>query len=231
MKKIVPFKKDIVFKTEISEITSISLEHTLHPTESNLVSGEFIVSGEYRIANSSVNTDAFSFNLPFDINIDDKYVTDNLVVDIDDFYYEIVDDSILSINIDVSLDKLAEKSLVEEIKQDYDSPLIINEINTSLDNSFVIHDYKEPKVSYREEGDKMEEKVINSEQIVSLFDNLDDSNETYVAYHVHIVRTGDNLESILQKYNVTKEEMANYNDLNELSLGAKLIIPTSNANS
>ena len=29
MKKIVPFKKDINFKTNIAEITSISLEHTL----------------------------------------------------------------------------------------------------------------------------------------------------------------------------------------------------------
>jgi hypothetical protein len=227
MKKIVPFKKDIVFKTQLSEITSISLEHTLHPMEYNLISGEFIVSGEYRIATSSVNTDAFSFNLPFDINVDSKYIIDNIAVDIDDFYYEIVDDSILSINIDVSLDNLKEKSLIDEIK---DSPLIINEMTTSLDDVFEIHDF-EDKVEYREEGDKMEEKTINSEQIVSLFDNLDDSNESFVAYHVHIVRTGDNLDSILVKYNVSKEELSNYNDLTELVLGAKLIIPTSNAKS
>ena len=29
MKKIIPFKKDIIFKNHLSEITSISLEHSL----------------------------------------------------------------------------------------------------------------------------------------------------------------------------------------------------------
>ena len=30
MKNIIPFKKDVIFKTNISEITSISLENTLN---------------------------------------------------------------------------------------------------------------------------------------------------------------------------------------------------------
>ena len=29
MKNIIPFKKDVIFKTNISEVTSISLENTL----------------------------------------------------------------------------------------------------------------------------------------------------------------------------------------------------------
>ena len=33
MKKIIPFKKDIIFKTNLAEITSISLEHTLKISE------------------------------------------------------------------------------------------------------------------------------------------------------------------------------------------------------
>lgn len=40
MKKIVPFKKDINFKTNIAEITSISLEHTLKV-------GNFTVDGDF----------------------------------------------------------------------------------------------------------------------------------------------------------------------------------------
>ena len=36
MKKIIPFKKDITFKTNLSEITSISLEHTLKSTKNSV---------------------------------------------------------------------------------------------------------------------------------------------------------------------------------------------------
>ena len=48
MKKIIPFKKDIIFKTNISEITSISLEHNLK-SSTDSVNGDLIVSGEYKI--------------------------------------------------------------------------------------------------------------------------------------------------------------------------------------
>ena len=34
------------------------------------------------------------------------------------------------------------------------------------------------------------------------------------------------LETILEKYNKTKEEIEEYNDLNEMKLGDKIIIPT-----
>ena len=36
MKDIIPFKKDIIFKTKLEEITSISLENTLHNNENEI---------------------------------------------------------------------------------------------------------------------------------------------------------------------------------------------------
>ena len=45
MKNIIPFKKDVIFKTNISEVTSISLENTL-VVEEDTIKGDFIVSGE-----------------------------------------------------------------------------------------------------------------------------------------------------------------------------------------
>ena len=64
MKKIVPFTKDIKFNTKIYEITSISLEHTLHHEEEYLITGDFIISGEYRVTDASVNTESFDFKIP-----------------------------------------------------------------------------------------------------------------------------------------------------------------------
>ena len=58
MKKIVPFKKDIIFKTNLSEIVSISLEHSLHLEKDSLITGEFIISGEYKMTDTSVMASA-----------------------------------------------------------------------------------------------------------------------------------------------------------------------------
>ena len=131
MKKIVPFKKEMLFNTNVSEITSISLEQTLGVKDNNLISGDFIISGEYRMSDSSINTEEFNFELPCDINLDDKYIIDNAQIDIDDFYYEVIKSNILKVNIDVSLDKLEEK-----IEDKSEEKPVINEIDikhTSLE--------------------------------------------------------------------------------------------------
>ena len=64
MKQIIPFKKELLFKTKISEITSISLENTLSLKENDLVSGEFHISGDYKMTEASINREKFYyFNL------------------------------------------------------------------------------------------------------------------------------------------------------------------------
>ena len=44
-------------------------------------------------------------------------------------------------------------------------------------------------------------------------------------YKIYTVEYGDTLDSIMEKYGVTKEELEKYNDLENLQLGDKLIIP------
>ena len=66
MQKIVPFKKDILFKTNLSEIISISLDHELSK-EDNFIKGKFVVAGEYKMLETSVNTEKFSYDLPFTV--------------------------------------------------------------------------------------------------------------------------------------------------------------------
>ena len=110
MKKIVPFKKDITLDTNIAGINSISLEHTLEKKDNNIISGDFIISGTYKMTPSSINLDNFEYKLPVNITVDKKYNIDDVTVDINDFYYEVINDRILSINIEVVIDNLEEKS-------------------------------------------------------------------------------------------------------------------------
>ena len=77
MRQIIPFKKELLFKTKISEITSISLEHTLRLVEDNLVSGEFHISGDYKMTEASINREKFYFTLPFEIDLDNDYIVDD----------------------------------------------------------------------------------------------------------------------------------------------------------
>ena len=100
MKKVIPFKKNILFKTNIAEVVSISLENDLH-FETTDVIGTLTISGQYKMNDTSTNTEGFNYDLPVEINIDDKYDISKAIIDIDDFYYEIVNENTLSVNIDI----------------------------------------------------------------------------------------------------------------------------------
>lgn len=268
MKKIIPFKKDIIFKTNVSEITSISLEHTLHFNQNNSVGGEFTVSGEYKITDTSINVEPFSYNLPFDINLDEKYIVESANIDINDFYYEIINDNVLSVNIEVVMDGLEERLLpkepvrevlateeakvvepIESTKREETIEETIletfqpnkEEVASLLEEIETSAQVNEATLEREETGDSMEftesipleetSRCIEPEdtQIGSLFDHMDDTTETYQSYKVYIVREGDTLEAILEKYSITKEELESYNDLREMKLGDKIIIPTTHA--
>ena len=265
MKKIVPFTKDIKFNTKIYEITSISLEHNLSLEENNIVSGEFIISGEYKINDSSINSEPFIYGLPFDISLDTKYDTNRLKIDIDDFKFEIVNEEILRVNIDVLIEGIElveieeEKEISEEIKPD----LVID----SRSNSEEEKEKEEVKdeIKQEEKIDNDEEeidrfnifenmlkkedttmnndssdlflqkdenivKVNKSEDFIdnemnSIFNNFSEKDEKFVSYYVHIVRENDNIDTICLKYGVSVEKIKEYNNIDQIALGSKIIIP------
>ena len=256
MKKIIPFVKDIKFNTKIYEIVSISLEHNLN-IENNIVSGEFIVSGDYKINDSSINTEPFIHGIPFDISLDNKYDTNNINIDIDDFKFEIINEEILRVNIDVLVDGIQvieeeQESIeeIEEIKPDYiiearnlkeeeaekendsqenvDNNLIENDfieerqddnMNSQLDDLFL--EYDEPATMVLQE---------NNNEVTSIFNNFNSKDEKYVSYYVHIVRENDTIDSICLKYGVSIEDIKEYNDIEQITLGNKIIVPYINSN-
>lgn len=213
MKKLIPFQKDLSFDNKIHEISSISLEHTLKLNEGNQISGEFIVSGTYKLTEASINVDPFEYILPFSISIDKKYETKNINVDINDFYYELINNQILSINIEVVIDNLEEK---EETFVTKEKTVIPNEPEDIREETTNEENQEETETVSKTENE-------NTETTKSIFENLDE-NERYSVYKVHVVTENDTVESILQKYQITKEELEAYNDLNDVQMGSKLII-------
>lgn len=220
MKNIIPFKKDVIFKTNLSEITSISLENTLN-LKDDTISGDFIISGDYKVTDKSTSVEPFNLNIPFEIVLDDRFETSKATIDIDDFYYEIVNNNVLSVSIDVLVDHLQEKPLIE-----MEDLVDVTPVRTVLD---LEEEEMENSVEERcvEEEDTLPKRNVENieEKINSIFSNGTFNDEVYVTYNVFIIRDGDTLDSIMEKYNVTQDELEKYNDLSNLKLGDKLIIP------
>lgn len=188
MHKIISFKKEIVFKNSIDEITSISMEDKLIINDL-VVQGDFIVEGEAVLNDKKDN---FHFQIPFSNYLDDNFDTSSAKVKVDDFYYEIQEPNTLIIYIDVLVDNLSEKKLLEPIDEKLD-------------------EVKDEVVNHIEERDF---EILNTNY-----------QEGYMTYKVYIVREGDTIESILDKYQISLDKLNKYNTINELNIGDKLIIP------
>lgn len=210
MKDIIPFKKDIIFKTKLEEITSISLENTLKMID-GVVEGNFVIDGEYK-ENDNSDSEPFNLEIPFKSVMDERFKTDKAIIDIDDFYYEITKDNTLTISIDVLVDKLEEKPLIK-----LDDIFDEDKIEEKKDNV---------KAEIRENSEEIKEdyNTLVKDKITTIF-NTDNSEDSYVTYNVYILRNNDNVDTILDKYKITKEELEKYNDLSDLKVGDKLLIP------
>lgn len=267
MKQIIPFNKDIAFKTMIGEIQSISLEHTLKIEEDNNIKGDFIVSGSYKMTEASTIAEEFSYKIPVDIYIDEQYNLEDATIDIDDFKYSIVNDDTLEVKIDVVLDHMqviepiSDISTDEEVirthldkeylKRKEDLQDVTEQTQNEEEKEELLESKKEEETSMRNTSDKQ----INSEQIYttkneemvdeiqipietsdtkeqepveSLFSKFSDEEDSYATYKVYIVRENDNLESIMEKYNVSVDELREYNNIDDLKINDKLIIPSHN---
>ena len=247
MKKIVPFTKDLMFKTKIGEITSIALDNTLK-LDSETVSGEFIVSGTYKMLDVSQTEEEFKYNIPVDITIDPKYETKNCVVSIDDFSYEIINEENLKVNISVMLDDLdIKEDPVETIevvvpKEDKETNEVeVQDERKEKEFTFLEGDVnddlkelenlaKEKNISIKKEEVVSEKKSseeinVNTDFSETLFQDIEEEKE-FSIYRVYTVKEDDTIDIICDKFNTNKEILSDYNDLDNLVIGSKLIIPS-----
>lgn len=237
MRMIVPYEKEITFNTKIAQISSISLEYEANVLGSDL-SGDFIVSGEYKIHEVSVNKEPFKYRLPFSISLDDDLIRDSLKYDIYNFTYEVKDEDTLKVNIEFLLEgevveKMPEPEVkVEETKKESDKEekeRNINVNNNELDALLNQIDIKEKeadkKVEITNNIEIKDNKVDNSKNEEMILNNALNASNTYVTYHIHVVGENDTIDSIINNYKISKEILSEYNDLSSLNIGDKILIP------
>ena len=213
MNKIISFNKDINFNKTIGEIVSIALDDTLKLIDSHTISGDLIVYGCNKVSDDEKS---FKYPLPVEIAIDSKYDTSKCTISIDNFYYEIVNEEILKVNIDLLIDNL----YYQEIKAKPEE-LIIDD-NRDLNLDFSLEKAKDNiGVDF-----SLEKKKVEDSPIEDLFKEIKTDEKEYSIYRVYTVLENETLEYIMDKYKVTKDDLVYYNDLENIHPGVKLIIPS-----
>ena len=200
MKQTVPFTKNITFKTKIGEITSISLDHDLKLKQEDSITGNFYLKGTYKMLETSTIEEEYSYKIPCEIAISDEYDTFDAEIDIDDFSYEIVDDEILRVNIVVSIDNLIKKEVIE----------------------------KEERCIEDETVEEMSNEIKPEKEKIIIKDSIKNQKDSYTTYKVYVFKDSDTIEGIIEKNGITKEDLSNYNNLEDITTGTKVIIPSKN---
>ncbi len=258
MKKIVPFNNVLELASDACEITAISLEHDINIAD-DTISGSFYINGEYKMTDGAINREQFNFELPFDIALGSNYDRSSMVVDIDDFRYELVERNKLKVNIDLYIDgevkEIVNDKEVKDIREIVDDKEV-KDIDNNDNDEEVLEDIMpiERKIDLISEmldneedkdGNQMNIDIdnININNNENVNDNENNNNnddnhsdmifngfneeEKYVTYRVYRVAPDDTIGKILEKYNVTKEDLLPYNNIEDIKPGDKLIIPTN----
>lgn len=230
MNKIIPFNKDITFSNGIGEITSIALDDTLSLVDSHSIKGDLIVRGCNKFGDIE---DEFSYSMPVDITIDSKYDTSKCSINIDDFYYEIMNENILKVKIDLILDDLfyqeqevkSEEIIVSDMDRvDIDASLVKKDKNWDIDVG-INEDSLDIDFSLEKKDETSGKNDKSDKNIGDLFKEVTDEKE-YSVYRVYTVTENDSLEHIMDKYKVSRDDLADYNDLTLVTAGMKLVIPS-----
>lgn len=268
---MIPFSKTVHFKTMIAEVTDIEIKHTLKVTEEHTIEGDILVDGTYKMTEASQLEEEFHYTLPFTIEVDDKYNIESADINIHDFYFEIINEEDLKVNVELEItqveekeeiqDEVKEEAQIEEIDEFQEEEELLEESSEEEESraetevetvdgnaSFLELDQVPQKVEIleeinqkektntnislstsstaeNEESEVKEEKITSS--VSSIFSSIN-QEETFVTYHVYIVREQDTIDSIIEKYQTTREAISAYNDLTNVQAGSKIIIPCSN---
>lgn len=237
MNCIIPFSKDIKFKTNICEILSISLEHDYTLNDSELL-GNFIVSGNYKSHEVSINKEKFELVLPFSVTLTAAIEPDTLDFNIEDFTYEIIDNNTLKVDIEYSVkgDELEREEPIVFEKLESEDDIIenlleeFNEESEEMEEKEEIREVKEEPIIEIEDNEleveiKEEIRDVTEEEKETIINEINSSDNTFVTYHIHILKENENIETVCTMYNTNTSIISEYNDITNISIGDKIIIP------
>ena len=112
----------------------------------------------------------------------------------------------------------------EKTSDEIIEPMIIpsKEKITLLDEML---DENEEKIEMKDNID-IDNNNENNNENVNIFNSFE-NEEKYVTYRVYKVIEGDTVDKIIEKYNVSKEELEKYNNIADIKIGDNLIIPAN----
>lgn len=209
--------KEFLFKSSIYEITSISIEDN-HDINGSKIEGEFIISGDYRLHEISINKEDFCFKLPYTHELPSNINLDTVELEITDFNYEFNNNDELKVHVEYIL-------TAEEGIKLFESEA---ELNKFLDNNDAeIIDLKESARAQNEVllPEAKEEVETPSKIDENMILGSINEEEKYVKYHIHTVTMNDSIESITKEYNISLNTLKKYNTFENLELNMKLLIP------
>ncbi|MBR6137924.1 MAG: LysM peptidoglycan-binding domain-containing protein [Bacilli bacterium] len=212
MQKKVEIKKKIDFSSMIGEISAISLENNLEFVNDNSIEGNFILLGKYKETAASRIEEDFRFEIPVEISLTNRVDPDTGKIEISDFYYDIVDGNSLLCNIEIDIDAL---EILDEDRECDGDPIEEKEIEI-------------PHIENKEEitvvDDEREEQIKDNNS----FFQIKTEEESYGTLVVYMVQENETINSIIEKYHTSIEEIEKYNDIKNITTGSKIIIPVSN---
>ena len=249
MRQIVNVEKEIVFKTMLGEVTSISLEDDLSFVNDSEVEGNLIISGTYKMTEASTLEEEFNYKVPVEIMLTTNLEEDKRNVVINNFTYEIVNEEALLIRVELLIEGLEkievndtneeeievlDDNTLEEVRGDREVNDDTNEVlSTNLEDDDSLPSMEGAKevedvIEVVKNVDNIDDEEDNKSKEVmnSIFESFANTEETYATYSVYILRENETLDEVITKYKTTREELSEYNDLDNLRVGSKLIIPS-----
>ena len=251
MKNVIEFKKDCIMKTSVDEITDISLSHD-YKVHDDTIEGYFDVSGEYKITKASVQKEDFTFTIPFTIALSSMIDRSSINLTIKDFRYSTEKD-VLHLNMFLNMDyeeqtileeePLVLEDVIEEVQMEIEESQeeIVEEEKTmdmdNIDDILKSMPEIETPIQFHNEVMLDSEKVTSVEEVHTELEEKDtlvlnsiisNAENAYYKYKIYIMREEDTIESVAIKYNVTLDDLKEYNDLANINKGDKIIIPFIN---
>ena len=112
-----------------------------------------------------------------------------------------------------SIDKIEEKELIDK-KQE-----LSLEDTRLIEKNMEENDIDSKNIEIEESN----RDNIKSDDIINSINN---NNDKFITYKVYKLHENETLESIVIKYHTTIDDLKEYNDLNNLNIGDKIIIPS-----
>ena len=135
MKKSLKLDKELLFKNNIKEITSISLDSD-YKVEDNYVVGNFIINGDYKIHEVSINKEKFDFKIPFKVELESDIDEESVKLEINNFEYDYKKDELL-VNIEYEVIGDKKEVIIFEDKESLDEFLLNREVEVISDDGEV----------------------------------------------------------------------------------------------